>query len=396
MKFYNAFLVLLTLIIMVSCSTKTTEHGNDNDDIESRNSKILKTELKEFFNHLRAEDLENCIAYFSDSLLNNVGKEAISEGLNQRNSQFGLSDSSQIYYVRKNAQASSYTCFVRSFYSGEKESLSYDLISLNLFDDKVKITSLEFSANPYCDAMMANDTLSEINQYLKLVYKTFNQKGIDEAYQLLDPAVAETMSREKFVQAYDERKPLFANESKFTVKSVWTETMKGTPVINMIIESVCSDSEIYIDELLVSDRMGKYYIGRFDRKVKGKSIVEEIPRPAETELRPFADAASSFYNLLAENNIDKIVEQIDKNVFLNNDYNVVKNSFSARNVYYGVPTGLNNTNVKSYKIDADLVVDFNFSVTNSLGKKSYEKVSVIRREGSTFLIYGYDFRDQPF
>ncbi|MDD3688145.1 MAG: hypothetical protein PHE56_15455, partial [Bacteroidales bacterium] len=216
------------------------------------------------------------------------------------------------------------------------------------------------------------------------------------AYKLLDPAVAEKMSRDKFTTGYNERKVLFVNASKFTVKSVWSETMKGTPVINLLLESVCSDSEVYIDEVLISDRNGKYYIGKFDRKVKGENMVEEIARPSDNELRPYADLAAKFYNLLAENNTDKIVEQIDKAVFLNNDYNIVKNSFSARNVYWGTPTGLNNTNVKAYKIDGNTVVDFNFSVTNSTGKKTYEKVSVIRREDSTFLIYGYDYRDQPF
>ncbi|MDD3686171.1 MAG: hypothetical protein PHE56_05330, partial [Bacteroidales bacterium] len=181
MKFYNAFLVLLTVMIMFSCSNTPTEQVNDNGAVKCKNNEILLTELEGFFNFLRKEDYEKCIAFFSDSLLRNPGKEKIIEGLKERNSQFGLGDSIQVYYIRKNAQADSYTCFVRSFYSEGTQSLSYDKISVDILENLVKISSLESSAMPYCDAAMANDTLSEINQFLNLVYQTLTNKGIDEA-----------------------------------------------------------------------------------------------------------------------------------------------------------------------------------------------------------------------
>jgi hypothetical protein len=221
---------------MFSCSNKTTEQANDNGAVESNNHEILSAELNGFFEFLSKEDYEKCITFFSDSLLNNPGKEKIIDGLKERNSQFGLSDSIQVYYIRKNAQADSYTCFVESFYSDGNQSLSYDKISVDILEKFLKITSLEFSATPFCDAPMANDTLSEINQYLNLVYQTLTNKGIDEAYQLLDPSVAEKMSRDKFTKGYNERKVLFVNASMFTVKSVWAETMKGIPVLNLLIE----------------------------------------------------------------------------------------------------------------------------------------------------------------
>lgn len=397
-RFLLRFIFLSSLVIFVitSCADKPTTLLTDNSEsvVLDKNVQLCQASVFSFFDKLGIESYDECLVFFSDSLLISPGKEKIIEALKSRNVQNGIVDSIQIYYISKND--SLYTFNIRCFNDASVANQSYEKIGVQIVGKKPEFVSYDYSKMQYCDLQMANDTSSEIHQYLMDVYNSLTFKDADAVYNLLDPQVVEGLKIDKYKEIYAERKVLFTSESSIVIKSVWPEISRGIPVLNFIIESSCADSKKYIDEIMISDRIGKYYLGKIDRQLKTESIVQQLSRPTDNELKPFANEAAYFYNLLVENKTEQIVERIDKIVFVNNDYNAVKNSFNARNQYYGKPTSLKNTNVKAYTVDGNTVVDFNFSVENSSGKKSYEKVSVIRKENSKFFIYGYDYRDQPF
>jgi len=389
-------LFTFVIILILSCSDNSLKKDNQGSEsvVVDKNLQICETAVMTYFDKLGSESYDECIEYFSDSLLNSIGKDKIVEELKSRNIQNGIPDSLQIYYISENENL--YTVNIRCFKGGTDGKLTYEKIGVRIIENKPEFITYDYSKTQYCDLQMANDTVSEINDFLQEVYYTLTYKDADAAFKLLDPEVVASLKKEFFEEKYQERKLLFSSKSTFVVKSVWAEINRGIPVLNFILESNCADSKKYVDEIMISDRFGKYYLASIDRQLKTEAIVQQLPRPSESELKPFAAEVSLFYNLLGENKSEQIVEKIDKVVFVNNDYSTVKNSFSARNQYYGKPISLNNTNVKAYSVDGNTVVDFNFSVENSTGKKSYEKVSVIRKENSKYLIYGYDYRDQPF
>lgn len=391
----------LVFIIFSSCSNNTSKKDAENNEnkesvIVDENLQVSEDAILSFFVSLKAEKFDDCIGYFSDSIIMALGNDKVIEGLRSRNSQSGISDSIQIYYGAKLSTDNLYVFYIRCFSDVNVGGISYDKVVVNVTDKSPKFISYEFSPMQYCDVNMANDSLSEIHIYLTKVYSTINEKGADEAFMLLDPEVASSIDKSNFENGYAEIKSNFMSKNSFIVKSVWSEIQMGIPVINMIIESHCENLEIYIDYLMISDRLGDYFIGKIEREPKLETSVQQLPRPSDNELKPFAAEAASFYNLLIENNTEKILSKIDKSVFQNNDYNAVKNSFSARNQYYGKPTVLKNTNVKTYSISGNTVVDFSFTVGNSTGQKSYEKLSIIRNSKSKYMVYGYDFRDEQF
>lgn len=385
-------------IIFISCSNNTSKKECDDMEfsIRDKNLEICKNAVETFFNNLKTKKFDDCLNYFSDSLIMSQGNEKITEALINRNSQSGLPDSIQIYYSTKLQQDKLYTFYIRCFSKVNSGGISYDKIVIKLVDVKPEFVSYEFSPKQYCDLIMANDSLSEINIYLTKVYRTINEKGADEAFKLLDSEVAANIDKSDFENIYANIKKQFESKSIFVVRSVWSDLKMGIPVLTLIVESHCKNSEVYIDELLISDRLGEYFLGKIEREPKLEAIVQQLPRPSNAELKPFADQAAAFYNMLIKENVDKIIDQVDKVVFINNEYNLIKSSFTARNQYYGKPLVLKNTNVKAFSIGGNTVVDFNFTVENSSGKKSYEKVSIVRNSKLEYLLYGYDFRDEQF
>jgi hypothetical protein len=90
------------------------------------------------------------------------------------------------------------------------------------------------------------------------------------------------------------------------------------------------------------------------------------------------------------------MQMLDRTVFINNDYETIKSSFSAREQYYGKPKNLKNTLVKTYSLGSKTLVEFNFDVENTNGKISYEKIIVSKTTEDKYFIFSYDFRDTRF
>ncbi|HOE39081.1 MAG TPA: hypothetical protein PLG05_06080 [Bacteroidales bacterium] len=389
--------ILVLTVTITSCSeNKKPKRPDEKQHSEQDNIEVSKKLLYVFFELLNKEDFETCYTHFSDSLKQNVGKETFIKTIKERNTEFPNSDSLGIYYtqVLSTGLGNVYTFYYRVF--SKSELIFYENLSICFHKDLPKILGYNYSKNIFYTPKMANDTDSDLKIFLENTYQILNSGDLEKAYALIDETVKEKMDYSKLEAGFKEIILKYKSNYSFSVKSIWTEILYGVPVLNIIVDASNFGGDRFLDKIIISDRNGKFFVAYLEREDFEKTELVKIERLPDSELTRYAEIASKFYEFLKTSNFYDIMQMLDISVFVNNDYEVIKSSFSAREQYYGKPKNLKNTLVKTYSLGSKTLVEFNFDVENTSGKISYEKIFISKTTEDKYFIFSYDFRENRF
>lgn len=389
--------ILVLTVAITSCSeNKKSKKLDEQQILEQNNIEVAKKLVNDFFDLLNKENYETCYSHFSDSLKQYFSKENLITTIKARNTEFPNSDSLGIYcaQVLTTEIGDVYFFYYRVF--SKSKLIFYEKISLYFQEGLPQILGYDYSENIFYTPKMANDADSDLKLVLQNMYQILNSGDIENAYAMVDETVKEKLSFSKFEAGFNEKKSKYQGTNSFSVKSIWTEILYDVPVLNLIVDVVNYSGDRFLDKIMISDRDGKFFIATIDREDFEKAELIKIERLPDAELNKYAEVASKFYEFLKNSNFYEIMQMLDRTVFINNDYETIKSSFSAREQYYGKPKNLKNTLVKTYSLGSKTLVEFNFDVENTNGKISYEKIIVSKTTEDKYFIFSYDFRDTRF
>ncbi|MDY0314325.1 MAG: hypothetical protein RBR32_04540 [Bacteroidales bacterium] len=401
MKKLYFFTVLLCftsiLSVLISCSeNKKPQKKEKEQSLEVENIKNSENVLLDFFELSKNKDYETCYTYFSDSLKDRIEKNSFIKIMEKRNTEHPNFDSISVYFTQITSTEAGdiYTFYSRIF--SKSELVFYEKISVFYEANLPKILDYDYSENIYYTVKMANTTNSDLQIFLQNTYETANSGNAEKFYSIIDTAVKEQINYSKFELGFNKVKLKYKANSSFSVKSIWTEILQNVPVLNIVVEASNYNGDKFLDKILISDRNGKYYIADIDRDDFERAELLKIERPSDSELSKFAEFTAEFYEFLKTSNFYEIMKMIDRSVFVNNDYEIVKSSFLQREQHYGRPKTLKNTLVKAYSLGTKTIVEFNFDVENTNGIISYEKIQISKTPENKFSVFSYDYRAERF
>ncbi len=394
-KIFPFLIFLFAINLLFSCSNKKNSNKNNTSEDKAKTQEIYsqyESELNKFNEFLQAKDFNSAYSFFSDTLKQVFNKQ----NLEQKFNDLQTHDSTAIYYfqITKGNFGEIYTFYLRVF--EKTELLFYEKLSFYLENSKYKIIDLDFSQRIFYNPKMANDSVSDLNKFLQTIYESLITDNVSLAYSCIDKDVKAKLDFQSFEKVFSELKPLTRGQKSFSVKSLWQDNIQSIPIIYMIVEITNFNEDKFLDKISVSDRNSEFFILEMDRDSFERADLVQIERLNDADLNNYAIFASDFYELLKSSNFTKLMSLIDKSVFLNTNYEQIKNSFIARQDYYGRPKTIKNTLVKSYSLGTKTLVEFNFDVQNDKGIISYEKVQVIKTTNSKYYIFSYDFKSERF
>lgn len=388
-------LLVGALIFSISCTNssenKTTEAEPNN--IEAVDTTLLLKEyVTRFYDVLGVEEYQSCLTYFSSNIRQNPGDDAILQGLEHRNTSQGISEKIDFIYfdLNRNAGTPNYTVLTRCF--NNRGMANYDKIGMSFNNDSIIIDSYDYGKLPYYTSEIANDKEFELNLFLTKMYVEFASDDFEKIEHLIDDTAKIMLGIDKLKNGFMVEASFKSSITEFSVQSLKVDYKYNVPLIDMNILETTSEG-IFMSNVVLTDRNGEYYI----------VIIKNIPVTTSSndndltneEAEKILGVIDDFYGDLGTQNYDVVMSKIDDDVFKNNDYNSIMNSFVARNSYYGVPTKNERTNYTIQDLDGLMLVHVFYTVTNSKNITSYETISILQSNTGEYSVFGYDFTDNP-
>lgn len=388
-------LLVVSFVFSISC---TNSGENKDSEIQEENisvvdtSQILKEYVSNFYDTLGAAEYESCLTYFSSKLRQNPGDDAILKGLEHRNISQGFSN--KIEFVHFNVSTESgdliYTIITRCFNTAD--IASYDKIGVSFSNDSILIFSYDYGKLPYFNPKMANEKGFELNLFLTKMYNEFATDEFENIEHLIDDTAKIMLGIDKLKVGFKEEAAFKPTVTEFTVQSLKVDYQYNVPLIDMNILETTSEGN-FMSNVVLTDRNGKYYIAMIENiPVTTTSNSSELTNEEAEKILGIID---DFYGDLKNQNYDAVMTKINDEVFQNNDFNNVKNSFVARNSYYGIPTNTERTDYKIQDLDGQKLINVYYTVSNSKNITSYEMISILQSSSGSFTVFGYDFSDKP-
>jgi len=382
--------IILSAFFVISCSSPV----NNGYDLKKENrsaATTTKTKLTEFYKLLSDEKYEECLNYFSSTLLSYPGAEALKTGLKSRNKTNGLTVQHEILYQTKRNDQNIGDLIVFHTKCFTLEG-TYHFENIAFLDDEnnFKIEIYEYSNLPYVSLEKANDTASQINIFLTEIYRLINKNKFDDILPIIDTEVITRLGLEKIKIGFEKEAAKIRGITNFEVENISSEMLENIPVVIMTINAINPNGN-YKNEITLSCRSEGYKFA-FIKAVKD-NLLDAIKDESSDVNYDIQKELKVFYNNLSDKNYKSILNSIDKLVFTEVDENTIKTSFINRNEHYGVPQEHEIRNYEEHNISGRKAYDIQLIVNNKNGIMSSESLTFILSSKGEIKLYAYKYSE---
>jgi len=369
------------------------------EGIQSADPIVFNTaenKLKEFYELLKNGNYNSCVEFFKEELFTTVGKESLMQALEQRIFAMGKPETFSIIYnyiEYYNQKDTVYFFVLRVF--NESGGMCYEKFGIEKTEKDYVIGRYEYSPAPYVDEKMANDGRSEYNQFLHRYYEKINSREYDEILKLADQSLIDKLGRENLKAMLKSQFESYLRITDFVVTSIKVEIISGAIYLEMFLDVEDSEKSVFKENIVLIDRLGIYYVANYKRLTEDDKANSDEVVLSDEQYGRFKKEVGVFYENLSRNNIEEIISKFDQSVYKKMDYKLLKDYVVTRVDKYGTPMDTQKTDHKVREENNYTVVDFYFTVTNSKGVVTYEKVSIAYAVQTDFKILGYEYSEKP-